>query len=163
MIKAYKSDITKLEDIEYICNAANAVGPMGAGVAGAIRRAGGDSIQMEAFKICKRNNIIEGEVYVTKAGTLPYKNIVHLVTMKQPGGNTSYNIIRKCLQNLIILCKAHGITKIALPALGTGIGGLHKDIVASIFIENLNIVPDIEFHIVDIDDEFINLVNEVRK
>jgi O-acetyl-ADP-ribose deacetylase len=157
MIKAVRGDITKLQDVSYICNAANGIGPMGGGVAAAIRRAGGQEIETEAIKVCKEQNPMPGDLYVTHAGTLPFQNIIHLVTMKEPAGATSYDIVRTCLNNLVAYCQKHGIDKVALPALGTGVGNLDKAKVAAIFKEVLEPVKDIEFIVVDIDEEFIAL------
>lgn len=155
MIKAVNGDITKLQGVPYICNAANGIGPMGGGVAAAIRRTGGKEIEAEAIKVCKEQNPMPGDLYVTNAGTLPFKGIIHLVTMKEPAGPTSYDIVKKCLQHLVSYCQDRGILKVALPALGTGVGKLDKAKVAEIFKEVLEPVSDIEFLVVDVDQEFI--------
>lgn len=155
MINIQLGDLTRVKDVEYICNAANGVGPMGRGIAGAIHRAGGKSIQDEAFIKCRKNDPQPGEYYTTRAGTLPYKGVIHLVTMKQPGGPTSLLVVEKCLKNLIKYCQIMNINKVALPALATGIGGLNKIDVAKIYKDLLTDI-DIEFLVVDIDKEFIN-------
>lgn len=155
MIKeVIRGDLTKVQGVDYIVNASNALGPMGSGIAGAIRRAGGVSIQDEAFLKCSQVDYQPGDIYVTKAGTLPYKQVLHLVTMKEPGGETSYDVVEKCLENLVAYCEVVGIKKIALPALGTGVGSLDKSKVANIFKEKLT-ESEIEFIVVDIDPLFI--------
>ena len=98
-----------------------------------------------------------GDLYVTHAGTLPFQGIIHLVTMKQPAGPTSYDVVRTCLHNLVAYCRKQGIDKVALPALGTGVGNLDKAKVAAIFKEVLEPVKDIEFIVADIDQDFIAL------
>lgn len=155
IINVVRQSITSIKDVDFICNAANGIGPMGAGIAGAIRNAGGASIQNEAFLACSKANYQPGDLYVTNAGTLPYKKVFHLVTMKYPGGKTSYDIVEKCLQSLISLCRMKKVTRVALPALGTGIGGLNCVNVAEIYKRVLNSVNDIEFVVVDIDPVFI--------
>jgi O-acetyl-ADP-ribose deacetylase (regulator of RNase III) len=155
VIRVVNGDITKLQDVSYICNAANGIGPMGGGVAAAIRRAGGKEIETEAIKVCQEQNPMPGDLYVTNAGTLPFQGIIHLVTMKEPAGATSYDIVKTCLNHLVAYCQEHGIHKVALPALGTGVGRLNKAKVAAIFKEVLEPVKDIEFIVVDIDQEFI--------
>ncbi|AEO93384.1 gp122 [Bacillus phage G] len=155
MITAFRSDLTKLQNVDYIVNAANAKGPMDSGIAGAIRINGGTEIQDAAMLICSKLNYQPGDIYVTHAGRLSFKKIIHLVTMENPGGVTSYDIVRKCLQNLILYCKVNNIKKIALPALGTGVGGLDIDKIAGIFKEILGSVEEIEFLVVDIDPMFI--------
>lgn len=155
MITAFKGDLTQVEGVDYIVNAANSRGPMGSGVAGGIRRAGGTSIQDAAFLACSKADYQPGEIYMTHAGRLSYKNVIHLVTMKNPGGVTSYDIVEKCLKNLVNYCGVMNIKKVALPALGTGVGRLELDRVADIFKEILGPVEDIEFLVVDIDPLFI--------
>jgi O-acetyl-ADP-ribose deacetylase (regulator of RNase III) len=159
MISAIRGDLTKLEGVDYICNAANGVGPMGSGIAGAIRRAGGVSIQDAAFLMCSKADYQPGDTYFTHAGTLPYKKVIHLVTMKNPGGTTSYEIVEQCLRSLIQICDILDIKKIALPALGTGVGMLDRKKVATIFKEILGPVENIEFLVVDIDPIFIQYFN----
>lgn len=163
MIKAYKHDITKLRDINYICNSANAQGPMGAGVANAIRRAGGMDIQVEAINTCMKKKYNPGDIYITGSGRIKCDAIFHLIIMEYPGnklGTLNLNVIKKCLNNLIKFCRKNNIKKIALPALGTGVGKLPKSKVAKIFVDILQPVDDIEFHVVDIDIHFIHFVNE---
>lgn len=155
MIKVVLGDLTKAKDVDYICNAANGVGPLGSGIAGAIRRAGGKIIEQEAFIRCREEDPQPGDIYITGAGSLPYKKVIHLVTMKQPGGVTSLKIVRKCLQNLVRYCELIDIKSVGLPALGTGVGALDKGEVAQIFKEELK-DSKVEFHVVDIDENFIN-------
>lgn len=159
MLKYSVEDITKINTVKYICNAANGIGPMGAGVAGAIRRTGGKEIEQEAIQLCASNNIQPGDIYITNAGTLPYNKIIHLCTMKYPGSPSSIYIIEKCLNNLIEYCIKEGIKDIALPALGTGIGGVYKTRVAQLFVKVLSPIPDITFYAVDIDADFITLID----
>jgi O-acetyl-ADP-ribose deacetylase (regulator of RNase III) len=159
MLKYNIGDITKVSDVKYICNAANGVGIMGAGVAGAIRRAGGKEIEYQAKQLCVNNNIQPGDIYITDAGTLSYDKIIHLCTMKFPGSPSKLNIIEKCLNNLVEYCIKDGIQDIALSALGTGIGGVYKTRVAQLFVKVLSPIPDITFHVIDIDDDFITLMD----
>ncbi len=157
MIRKLLGDITKVET-KYICNAANGIGPMGGGVAAAIKRAGGAEIENEAIATCQETDPMPGDIYVTTAGKLPYEKVIHLVTMKQPGGPTSYEIIERCLQNLVAYCEKHNISEVALPSLGTGVGGLDKKRVAELFKEHLR-DSEVEFLVVDIDEEFVGYVS----
>jgi len=158
VLRAMIGDLTKVEGVEYIGNAANGIGPMGGGVAAAIRRAGGRTIEEEAIRVCQAQDPQPGDLYVTGAGTLPFRGVIHLVTMKQPAGQTSYAIVRQCLERLVAHCREHGIQNVALPALGTGVGGLDKGEVAKLFREVLEPVADVEFMVVDIDESFIRHV-----
>lgn len=159
MIRTALGDITRIPDVEYICNAANGVGPMGSGVAGAIRRAGGAIIQDEAYRVCRQFNPQAGTLYETSAGRLPYRGVIHLVTMKRPGGYTDYNIVRSCLRSLKEFCFMHGVKSVALPALGTGVGRLDPKVVAEIFVQELAPVPSTLFVVTDIDKSFLDHIN----
>ena len=75
-------DITTV-DTEAIVNAANTGLWMGSGVAGAIKRAGGEEIEREAVS---KGPIRVGEAVATGAGRLPYKAVIHAAAMGYQGG-----------------------------------------------------------------------------
>jgi O-acetyl-ADP-ribose deacetylase (regulator of RNase III) len=155
LIKVVLADITKLRDVDYICNAANGEGSMEGGVARAIADAGGQVIVERAISVCSLLEPKSGELYITTAGNLPFKVIIHLVTMQVSDGHTDYATVRSCLRELVSYCQRNNISKVALPALGTGVGGLALNTVASIYIEELSEIPDIEFLVVDVNKKFI--------
>jgi O-acetyl-ADP-ribose deacetylase (regulator of RNase III) len=66
-LEVFDGDITQLE-VDAIANAANNHLWMGSGVAGAIRRAGGDEIEDEAVAL---GPIEVGDAVATGAGRLP--------------------------------------------------------------------------------------------
>jgi O-acetyl-ADP-ribose deacetylase (regulator of RNase III) len=88
-IEVRQADITKLE-VDAVANAANTDLQHGGGVAGAIVRAGGRSIQDESDR---KAPIGLGEAVETGAGELPSKWVIHAATMRL-GGPTSAEIIR---------------------------------------------------------------------
>lgn len=147
------------EKLDGIMNAANGIGPMGAGIAGAIKRYGGDAIQRDAFEVCKKQDPKQGQAYSTIPGTLKVKRIIHAVTMKQPGGSSSIEVITKAFQSALILAKIEGITRLGCTALGTGIGGLSDTAVAKAMaavakLSTINVV------FVDFHEEFIEAIKE---
>ncbi|MBX6754861.1 MAG: macro domain-containing protein, partial [Thermorudis peleae] len=81
-IEAIIGDITQV-DVEAIVNAANTDLWMGGGVAGAIKRAGGEEIEREAMA---QGPIPLGEAVVTGAGRLPYRGVIHAAAMGYRGG-----------------------------------------------------------------------------
>jgi len=148
-------DILKLDGL---MNAANGKGPMGFGIAGAIKRAGGDEIQSDAFEVCFESDPQPGQAYSTISGRLKdkgIKRIIHAVTMKSPAGHTSLDIIGAAFKSALALAKKEGITKLGCTALGTGVGGLNPIDVANIMssIAKSGIV-DVAF--VDHDQRFID-------
>lgn len=159
MIKVIKGDLTQIKNVDYVVNAANGVGVMGSGIAGSLRRAGGVVIQQQAFVVCSKADYQPGDIYTTTAGELSFKKIIHLVTMKNPGGVTSLEIVEKCLRNLVSYCKLANIKRVGLPALGTGVGKLDLQKVASLFVDILGPEKEVEFSVVDIDPVFIYHVN----
>src|SRR5215212_1369862 len=88
-VEVLQADITKLE-VDAIANAANTELRHGGGVAGAIVRAGGQSIQQESDGLAP---IDLGEAVATEAGELPSRWVIHAATMHL-GGPTSAEVIR---------------------------------------------------------------------
>src|SRR6266496_2756145 len=78
-IEIAEGDITAL-DVDAIANAANSALWMGAGVAGAIKRAGGEEIEREAVS---KGPIEVGDAVATGAGRLKAKHVVHGAVMAQ--------------------------------------------------------------------------------
>lgn len=158
MLTIIQGDITKVQtDAKYIVNASNGFGIMPSGVAGAIKNAGGLSIEFDAFRKCFLNIKRPGSLFVTHAGSLPFRHVIHLVTMVFPGMPSKLTNIEKCLHSLIEYSRANHIQKVALPALGTGVGSLNKKEVAELYKNLLGLAHDIEFIVIDKDEEFIKM------
>lgn len=114
-----EGDITALE-VDAIANAANDQLWMGQGVAGAIKRAGGAEIEREAMS---KGPIAIGDAVATGAGRLPARYVLHGAVMGQDLRTTGEFVARttrRCLE----LADELGVASLALPAFGTGIGGL---------------------------------------
>ena len=116
-IEALDTDITKLE-VDAIANAANTELKHGGGVAGAIARAGGPSIQSESDA---RAPIGLGEAVETTAGDMPCRWVIHAATMEL-GGPTSAEIIREATASTLRKADELGARSLALVAFGTGVG-----------------------------------------
>src|SRR5919201_1975853 len=105
-IEIRQGDITEQPEVEAIVNAANTELVLGAGVAGAIRRKGGEIIDREGQR---QAPIRLGEAAVTTAGGLPQKYVIHAAGMgyrpedqavpKKPGTASSAEIIREATTN----------------------------------------------------------------
>src|SRR5919204_66926 len=78
-LEVVEGDIAALE-VDAIANAANDRLWMGAGVAGAIKRAGGDEIEREAVA---KGPIAVGDAVATGAGRLPARWVIHAAVMGQ--------------------------------------------------------------------------------
>ncbi|MDW8106523.1 MAG: macro domain-containing protein [Armatimonadota bacterium] len=117
-IEVLEADITE-QAVDAIVNAANAELILGGGVAGAIARKGGPSIQEE----CNRHGAIQvGEAAITGAGNLPARYVIHAASMRL-GGRATADSIRSSVAHSLRLAEQHGVRTIAFPAVGMGIAG----------------------------------------
>ncbi len=118
IIEMIKGDITKT-NTDAIVNAANNEFWMGAGVAGAIKRAGGEIIEEEAMK---KGPVMPGQAVYTGAGRLAFKYVIHAAVMGQDL-KTSDKLIRQATVASLSLADKLGVKSLAFPAFGTGVGG----------------------------------------
>ncbi len=125
-----QGDITDIQ-ADAIVNAANTDLILGAGVAGAIRRKGGESIQEECRKI---GPISLGEAALTRGGSLKAKYVIHAAGMHL-GGRVGEHSLKNTTKNSLRRADEKGIKTIAFPAIGTGIGGLPTGRGAEIMID----------------------------
>lgn len=132
VIKVVEGDITGMET-DAIVNAANTDLKLGAGVAGAIRKKGGPSIQEECDKI---GPVELGEAAITGAGDLKAKYVIHAAGMRL-GGKTTEGSLRSCVKNSLKRADEKGLKTIAFPAIGTGVAGFPMDEAARIMIEEV--------------------------
>ena len=132
MIEVVKGNIIDA-DVDAIVNAANENLILGSGVAGAIRQAGGDSIQQECYKLAP---IKTGEAATTLAGNLKQDYVIHAVA---PCGTIDgwQDLVKDCICSILKEAERIKISSIAIPAIGTGVFGLPLDTVAEILIKNV--------------------------
>jgi O-acetyl-ADP-ribose deacetylase (regulator of RNase III) len=131
-VEVREADVTKLE-VDAIANAANTRLAHGGGVAGAIARAGGPSIQEESNRVAP---IGIGEAVATPAGELPARWVIHAATMEL-GGPTSADAIRRATASTLAVADEIGARSLALVAFGTGVGGFPLDEAARIEVEEV--------------------------
>jgi O-acetyl-ADP-ribose deacetylase (regulator of RNase III) len=131
-VEVQQADITKLE-VDAIANAANTDLRHGGGVAGAIVRAGGRSIQDESDRVAP---IDLGAAVSTGAGELPARWVIHAATM-QLGGPTSAEIIRRATASALDVADELGASSLGLVAFGTGVGGFPVKEAARIEVEEV--------------------------
>jgi O-acetyl-ADP-ribose deacetylase (regulator of RNase III) len=131
-IEVLDTDITTLE-VDAIANAANTELKHGGGVAGAISRAGGPSVQAESNA---RAPIALGEAIETTGGDMPCRWVIHAATMRL-GGATSAEIIRDATVSTLRKADELGARSLALVAFGTGVGGFPLQEAAKIEIDEV--------------------------
>ncbi len=124
-----QGDLTAMET-DAIVNAANNDLILGGGVAGAIRRKGGDAIQRECNEI---GSIPVGYAAITSGGNLKAKYVIHAASM-QLGGATTPESLRRSTAHALRIAAEHGLKSIAFPAVGTGIAGFPMEECAEIML-----------------------------
>jgi O-acetyl-ADP-ribose deacetylase (regulator of RNase III) len=130
-IEIIKGDITKVQ-VDAIVNAANYTLMRGAGVDGAIHRAGGSEIDEECLRIvAKQGGCETGEAVITKAGLLPAKFVIHTVgPVWHDGHNQEERMLARCYINSLMLAVKHHCKSIAFPNISTGAYGFPKKLAA---------------------------------
>ena len=111
-------DIAAVE-ADALANAANDRLWMGAGVAGALKRAGGEEIEREALAL---GPIPLGAAVATGAGRLHARWVIHGAVMGQDL-RTDAGLVRRTTRSCLELADELGCRSLALPAFGTGVGG----------------------------------------
>lgn len=153
-----KGDLTQVT-CDAIVNPANSYGYMGGGVAGAIKRIGGIEIENEAVS---KGPIPVGKAVVTTAGSLPCKYVIHAPTMKQPAMRIGIDNVKLATKAALDLAIKLKLKSIAIPGMGTGVGGVETNIAAKAIVD---IVKQYESKIekimlIDRDSEMIESFNK---
>jgi O-acetyl-ADP-ribose deacetylase len=118
-LEVVMGDITELR-VDAVANAANNQLWMGVGVAGAIKRAGGDEIEHEAVA---KGPIEVGDAVATGAGRLHAKHVIHGAVMGQDL-ETNAELVGRTTRRCLEVADEVGAESLALPAFGTGVGRL---------------------------------------
>ena len=127
-IRIVEQDIASL-DVDAVTNAANDHLWMGAGVAGALKRSGGDEIEREAMA---KGPIKVGDAIVTRGGRLKARHVIHAAVMGSPCGRAptpsrARHAARSRAEEI-------GARTVGLPAFGTGVGGFSFEDCARIMV-----------------------------
>ncbi len=132
-IALWNGDICDLE-VDAIVNPANVTLWMATGVGGAIKRAGGDEIE---FAAVRQGPATIGDAVVTPAGTLASRYVIHAVSLDRDR-RTSAAVIERALRNAFARARELGIESIAIPALGTGVGGFALEEAAKVTVATVH-------------------------
>lgn len=129
-------DLTE-EPVDAIVNAAHAQLAHGGGVAGAIVRRGGVTIQQESIAWVRQHGpVTHDRPAITGAGRLPCHYVIHAVGPVWGEGDED-NKLQAAVTGALLLADEHGLTSLALPAISTGIFGFPKDRAARVILQAL--------------------------
>jgi len=131
-IELQQGDLTEMA-VDAIVNAANTDLQLRGGVAGAIRRKGGSTIQEECNRI---GSIPIGEAALTTAGKLKARYVIHAASMHL-GGCTTADSLRASTRNSLKRVLEKNLKTIAFPAIGTGIAGFPLRACAEIMLDEV--------------------------
>lgn len=127
-----EGDITAL-DTDAIVNPANPALALGGGVAGAIRRRGGPSIQAECDRI---GRCPEGGAVATTGGSLPARFVIHAVgpVWGNQDPEESDRLLASACREALARASEKALASVALPSISTGIFGFPIERAARILL-----------------------------
>ena len=120
----YKTGDILAEEVEALVNTVNCVGVMGRGIALQFKRAFPENFAAYAVH-CKHGKMRPGRVFVFETNKLTSpRYIINFPTKRHWQGKSRITDIESGLQSLVEEIRARNIRSIAIPALGSGLGGL---------------------------------------
>ena len=124
-ITVVEGDITQ-QDVDAVVNAANRAMRGGAGVDGAIHRAGGPAV----LEDCRRrfpDGLATGDAGWTTAGDLPARWVIHVVGPNRNRGETDRSLLTSCYRRALEVADELGARSVAFPLVSAGAYGWPKD------------------------------------
>lgn len=123
MIEYKHGDILR-EDAEALINTVNCMGIMGRGIALQFKNAFPENFKAYV-KACKNNEVQPGKMFVFETGQLTNpRYIINFPTKRHWRGKSRMEDIEAGLIDLVITIQKYNIQTIAIPPLGSGLGGL---------------------------------------
>jgi O-acetyl-ADP-ribose deacetylase (regulator of RNase III) len=129
-IELWNGDICDLE-VDAIVSPASTSLWMSTGIAGELKRVGGDEIEFAALRHAPA---ALGDAIVTPAGTLAARVVIHAVSLERDR-RASAPAIDRAARSALARVRELRLSSVAFPALGTGIGGFPLDEAARIAVE----------------------------
>lgn len=136
IIRIVQGDLTE-ERVDAIVNAANEQVAHGGGVAGAISKKGGPSIQAESNAwVGTRGPVATGSAAITGAGNLPCRYVIHAVGPVWGSGHEEAKLA-SAVQSALDLAEQHELASISIPAISSGIFGFPKPLCAQVMLQTV--------------------------
>ena len=135
-IRVRQGDVTTFEG-DAIVNAANTDLLLETGVSGAIRQAGGATIQQECSV---QAPVGVGEAVLTGAGKLSSRHVIHAAIMgAEPA---SAETVRRATSAVLRVAAENGLSRLGMPVLGSGIGRMSIEEAAGAMLTAIRESPD---------------------
>lgn len=134
-ITVVQGDITE-QDVDAVVNAANRAMRGGAGVDGAIHRAGGPAV----LEDCRRRfpeGLATGDAGWTTAGDMTARWVIHVVGPNHHRGETDRSLLTSCYSRALEVADERSARTIAFPLVSAGAYGWPKDDAIAAAIETL--------------------------
>lgn len=148
----YKVGNILAEDAEALVNTVNCVGVMGRGIALQFKKAFPDNFKAYAAA-CEREEVHPGQMFVYETGLLTNpRYIINFPTKRHWRGNSRVEDIESGLLALAQEIEARNIRSIAIPPLGSGLGGLNWADVRPRIEQALRDLNDLQIIVFEPDD-----------
>ncbi|MFP4477243.1 MAG: macro domain-containing protein [Desulfatibacillaceae bacterium] len=139
----YKTGDILQDTSDALVNTVNCVGVMGRGIALQFKKAFPENFR-EYEKACKQDEVKPGRMFVHETGTvMPPRFIINFPTKRHWRGKSRMEDIENGLEGLKRTIKDYGIDSIAIPPLGSGLGGLNWNQVKSRIEKELGSMTDV--------------------
>lgn len=139
----YKTGDILQEDAEALVNTVNCVGIMGRGIALQFKNAYPANFK-EYAAACKKGKVQPGQMFVFDTQRLLNpRYIINFPTKRHWRGKSRIEDIQAGLKDLGNIIRKHGIRSIALPPLGSGLGGLEWQEVRPLIESAMRLLADV--------------------
>ncbi len=143
ILECVKGDIAAQQGFTAIVNAANAQLKRGSGVAGAIHRAAGPSLEEECKALAP---IKPGEAVITGGHNLPNKYVIHCLGPVYGIDKPEDKLLSNCYFNALKLAEKYQIDSIAFPAISTGFFNYPVEEAAKIAFKTIiKLIPGLKY------------------
>jgi O-acetyl-ADP-ribose deacetylase (regulator of RNase III) len=140
----YKSGDILSEDAEALVNTVNCVGVMGRGIALQFKKAYPQNFKAYAAA-CKNEEVQPGQMFVFDTGQLANpRYIINFPTKRHWRGKSRMEDIESGLADLVATLRQYDIRSLAIPPLGSGLGGLDWPEVKARIEEHLSSLDDVQ-------------------
>jgi O-acetyl-ADP-ribose deacetylase (regulator of RNase III) len=134
-----QGDITT-QEVDAVVNAASRAMRGGAGVDGAIHRAGGPEV-LEDCRRRFRQGLETGHAGWTTAGLMPARWVIHVVGPNWSRGERDRDLLTSCYSGALAVADELGALTIAFPLVSAGAYGWPREDAISAAVETLRSTP----------------------